>query len=105
MPSLGLAADARGVLPSQVLENRSFFNTRPEGRDAALRYTGRWSERIELTAGAEGSRNRRTRPRHPAPMMRIDRIARATSPHSRRRCAMRRNRSVVNCFRAKGATQ
>ncbi|APV51907.1 hypothetical protein BWI17_20865 [Betaproteobacteria bacterium GR16-43] len=43
-------------LPSQALERSSAFNTKPEGRDTALRQTWKMREGVELTWGAEYSK-------------------------------------------------
>lgn len=43
------------AIPGQPLEVRQFFAPKPERRDAAVRYTGRW-DAAEVTLGAEGAR-------------------------------------------------
>jgi hypothetical protein len=51
-----LAQLASVFLPQQTLASASVFETKPEGRDAGLRYTRRLNDQWELTAGAEAAR-------------------------------------------------
>ncbi|NJD88067.1 MAG: TonB-dependent receptor [Betaproteobacteria bacterium] len=44
------------LLPGTALTRNSAFNTRPESRDAAARYTGRLSGSLEVTLGADYAR-------------------------------------------------